>query len=90
MTTSDAFLLRLRKQDTSVGVSAATLNQLVEQTGLTKTEIAHLAIREFANRRLPKYELDDGPLTPAQLVKIRQVSTATSTLEEAFTQKLFD
>lgn len=84
-----SFLLRLRKQDTPTGVSNLTIEQLMKQTGLSKTEVTHLALRQMADRYLPKYEEDDGPLTPAQISTIRQMSTASDIPEERFTERLF-
>lgn len=86
---TESFLLRLRKQDTPTGVSSATVALLMQQTGLSKTEVVHFALRLMADRYLPKYELDDGPLTPAQLSAIRAASTATEIPEEQFTERLF-
>lgn len=88
-TTSDGFLLRMRKQDTPTGISSPTIEQLMEMTGLTKTEVAHLALRQMADRLLPRYEMDDGPLTPAQTQAIRRASTATDIPEERFDARLF-
>ena len=83
------FLLRLRKRDTPTGVSEATVEKLMAVTGLSKTELAHLALKQMANRYLPFYEQDDGPLTIAQIRAIRKASTATDTPEEQFTQRIF-
>ncbi|ESQ81455.1 hypothetical protein ABENE_21945 [Asticcacaulis benevestitus DSM 16100 = ATCC BAA-896] len=84
-----SFLVRLRKQDTPTGVTPTTIELLSEQTGLTKTEIVHLALRQFADRYLPRYELDDGPLTDAQLKAIRAASPGSQIPEEHFTERLF-
>lgn len=88
-TSTSSFLVRLRKQDTPTGVTPATIELLSEQTGLTKTEIVHLALRQFADRYLPRYEPDDGPLTEAQLDAIRAASPASPIPEAQFTEKLF-
>lgn len=85
----DNILLRLRPQDTPTGVSAETINLLSEKLGLSKTDAIHLAVREFANRILPRYELDDGPLTDAQLSAIRAASPATAIPRERFSKGLF-
>jgi len=87
---TDSFLLRLRKQDTPTGVSSSTIELLMQKTGLSKTEIAHLALRELANRYLPTYERDDQQLTPAQIASIRAASSATDTPDELFTERLFN
>ncbi|MES2350605.1 MAG: hypothetical protein V4641_23790 [Pseudomonadota bacterium] len=83
------FLLRLRERDTPTGVSEATVDKLMKVTGLSKTEVAHLALKQMAGRYLPFYEQDDGPLTIAQIRAIRQASSATDTPEEQFTQRIF-
>ena len=83
------FLLRLRQQDTPTGVSEITIERLMKATGLSKTEVAHLALKQMANRYLPFYEQDDGALTADQLRAIRQASPATDTPEERFTEGLF-
>jgi hypothetical protein len=86
---SENVLLRLRKQDTPTGVSIETVELLIKQTGLSKTEVIHLALRQMADRCLPKYELDDGPLTDAQIAAIRAASPATAISKERFTKGLF-
>lgn len=83
------FLLRLRERDTPTGVSEATVEKLMKATGLSKTEVAHLALKQMAGRYLPFYEQDDGPLTLDQIRAIRQASSATDTPEEQFTQRIF-
>lgn len=83
----DVFLFRLRSQDTPTGVSASTLEELILQTGLNKTEVTHLALRQLADRYLPKYELDDGPLTDAQMAAIR--AECPDLPEERITRRLF-
>lgn len=86
---SVGFLLRLRKQDTPTGVSVTTVEALMNLTGLSKTEVAHLALRQMANRYLPTYEQDDGALTNDQIRAIRSISSATNIPEERFTERLF-
>lgn len=86
---ASSFLVRLKTQDTPTGVTPATIERLSEQTGLTKTEIVHLALRQFADRYLPRYEQDEGPLTDDQLAAIRAASPASQIAEEQFTERLF-
>ena len=86
---ASGFLLRLRKQDTPTGVSETTIEKLMDATGLSKTEVAHLALKQMANRYLPFYEQDDGALTHTQIRAIRQASTATNTAEESFIERIF-
>ena len=85
----ESFLFRLRKQDTPMAVSGATVSLLMQQTGLTRTEVTHLALRQLADRCLPKYELDDGPLTAEQIAAVRAASSATDIADGRFTQRLF-
>lgn len=82
------FVLRLREKDTPSAISGFTLDALMTVTGMTKTELAHLALRKFADSVLPHYEKDDGPLTTAQIRAIRELSTATDVPEERFTKSL--
>lgn len=86
---SESFLLRLRKKDTPTGVSNITIESLMELTGLTKTEVAHLALRQMADKYLPRYEKDDGPLTAQQIDAIRNASSATHIPEDHFNERLF-
>ena len=86
---AESFLFRLRKQDTPTGVSPETVEKLMEQTGLSKTELTHLALRQLADRFLPKYELDEGPLTAEQREAVRKASPATNVPDEDFTERLF-
>ncbi|MGV7211196.1 hypothetical protein ACLB1G_25450 [Oxalobacteraceae bacterium A2-2] len=83
------FLLRLHKQDSAEGVSEETVQKLMDVTGLSRTEVAHLALRQMANRYLPCYEQDEGALTPEQIRAIRQASPATDTPEDSFTDRIF-
>lgn len=86
---AESIYLRLRKQDTPTGVSSETVELLVHQFGMTKTDVIHLALRQLADRALPKYELDDGPLTDAQHAAIEAASPASSIPKERFTKRLF-
>lgn len=85
-----SFLLRLKEQDTPTGVSEATVQKLMAITGLGKTELAHLALRDLAVRFIPQYEMDEGPLTPHHLQAIRALSAATGTPDAMFTERLFE
>lgn len=86
---AESFLLRLRKKDTPTGVSNLTIQNLIELTGLTKTEVAHLALRQMADCYIPRYEQDDGELTTEQINAIRHASSASNTPEENFHDRLF-
>ncbi|ESQ79262.1 hypothetical protein [Asticcacaulis sp. YBE204] len=84
-----SFLVRLRNQDTPTSVTPATIDRLTEYMGLTKTEIVHLALRQFADRFLPRYELDDGPLTEVQLEAIKAASPVSEIPSDKFADRLF-
>lgn len=83
------FLFRMRKQDTPTGVSSETVEKLTAITGLTKTEVVHLALRQMANKIIPHYELDDRDLSDEQLQAVREMSPATSMPDSLFNRKLF-
>lgn len=87
---TESFLLRLCNQDTPTGISGATIKMLMERTGLNRTEITHLALRQMANQYLPQYEMDNGPLTVKQSGAIRARSTASNTPDENFSERLFE
>lgn len=86
---TDSFLLRLRPKDTPTGVSVGTFNTLTDLTGLTKTELTHLALREYADRQMRRYEDDDGPLTAPQLRKINEISRVKHIDDAEFDALLF-
>ena len=82
------FVLRLREKDTPNAISGITLDALMTVTGMTKTELAHLALRKLADAYLPHYEKDNGPLTTAQIQAIRESSAASGKSEERFNKTL--
>lgn len=85
----DSITILLLKQDTPTGVSGQTLDLLSQQTGMSQGDVIHMALRQMADRCLPRYELDDGPLTDEQHAAIRAASRATGIPKERFTKKLF-
>ena len=62
---------RYRDTDGPNGVSRDTARRLVETLGMDETAVIHKALHDLAVKTLPQYEPDNGPLTPAQLRKIR-------------------
>jgi hypothetical protein len=60
-------LLRYREKDTAYGVTRRTTTRLADTLGLSETQVVHVALANLARQTLPRYELDDGPLTRAQM-----------------------
>ena len=63
---SSGILLRYRDSDTPYGVSRKTASKLAKTLGLTETQVIHVALAQLANQTLPRYEVDDGPLSERQ------------------------
>jgi hypothetical protein len=59
-------LLRYRDADSEYGVSRETATRLAQTLGLSETQVIHVALAKFARQTLPRYEIDNGPLTTAQ------------------------
>jgi len=60
-------LLRYRERDTAYGVTRKTTTKLANTLGLSETQVVHVALANLARQTLPRYELDDGPLTEEQM-----------------------
>ena len=67
-------LLKFKSRDSSYGVTRETLKALAEEMDVSETTVVHLAISRFAREVLPAYEMDDGPLTAADINRIRKVA----------------
>lgn len=63
----DGILLRYREKDTPYGVTRKTTTRLADTLGLSETQVVHVALANLARQTLPRYELDDGPLTKEQM-----------------------
>jgi len=72
-TQSSGILLRYRDSDTPYGVSRKTASKLAKTLGLTETQVIHVALAQLASQTLPRYEVDDGPLTERQAKAIRKL-----------------
>ena len=68
--TGGGILLRYRDKDTAYGVTRKTTTRLAQTLGLSETQVVHVALANLARQTLPRYEPDDGPLTPEQLAAI--------------------
>lgn len=69
---AEGILLRYRDVDTPYGVTRKTAGRLAKELGLTETQVIHAALAQFAQQNLPRYEPDEGPLTPQQRDAIRK------------------
>jgi len=65
--TPSGILLRYREKDTAYGVTRKTTTRLANTLGLSETQVVHVALANLARQTLPRYELDDGPLTQEQM-----------------------
>ena len=64
---ASGILLRYRDKDTAYGVTRKTTTRLADTLGLSETQVVHVALANLARQTLPRYELDNGPLTDAQM-----------------------
>ena len=67
-------LLKFKAKDSSYGVTRETLKALAEEMDVSETTVVHLAISRFAKEVLPGYEMDDGPLTKADILRVRKAA----------------
>ena len=67
-------LLKFKSKDSPYGVTRATLKALAEEMDVSETMVVHPAISRFAKEVLPAYEMDDGPLTAADISRVRKVA----------------
>jgi hypothetical protein len=67
-------LLKFKSKDSPYGVTRETLKALAEEMDISETMVVHLAISRFAKDVLPTYEMDEGPLTAADLAHIRKAA----------------
>lgn len=56
-------LLRYREKDSALGVSRETATKLAESLGVSETQVIHVALAQLARQTLPRYEVDNGPLS---------------------------
>ena len=70
--TADQIAFRYRPADSTTGVTRDTAKRLAERLGVDETQAIHLALHDMAVKLLPQYEVDDGPLSAAQIRQIRK------------------
>lgn len=69
---ADQIAFRYRAADSATGVTRDTAKRLAQRLGVDETQAIHLALRDMAVKLLPQYEPDDGPLTTAQIRRIKK------------------
>ena len=67
-------LLKLKSKNSPYGVTRETLKALAEEMDISETMVVHLAIAQFAKEVLPAYEMDDAPLSAADVALIRRTA----------------
>ena len=70
--TIDQIAFRYRPVDSTTGVTRDTAKRLAERLGVDETQAIHLALHDMAVKLLPQYEVDEGPLTAAQIRQIKK------------------
>jgi hypothetical protein len=69
-----SMLLKFKRKDSPLGVQKTTVKQMADLLGFNETDVVHYALSKLAKEIIPAYELDDGPLTNAQINKIKKLS----------------
>lgn len=72
-TAGPGILLRYRDKDSAFGVSRDTALKLADTLGVSETQVVHVALAHLARQTLPRYEIDNGPLTDEQMDEIRRL-----------------
>ena len=67
-------LIKFKSKDSQYGVTRSTLKALAEEMDISETMAVHLAISRFAKEVLPAYDTDDGPLTTADITRVRKAA----------------
>lgn len=60
-------VLNFRDQDSEEGITRQTLQEMAAMLGIKETKVIHRALAGMAQRILPRYEADEGQITPDQL-----------------------
>jgi hypothetical protein len=69
-----SMLLKFKRKDSPLGVQKTTVKQMADLLGFNETDVVHYALSKLAKEIIPAYELDDGPLTDAEIKKIKKLS----------------
>ena len=63
---ASGILLRYREKDSALGISRETATKLAESLGVSETQVIHVALAQLARQTLPRYAVDNGPLSDEQ------------------------
>ena len=67
---ASGILLRYREKDSALGISRETATKLAESLGVSETQVIHVALAQLARQTLPRYAVDNGPLSDEQYTAI--------------------
>jgi hypothetical protein len=62
----EALLIRFRDKDSKEGISRKTMKEIARALDLSETAAVHRALAELAQRYVPQYPRDNGPITEEQ------------------------
>jgi len=68
-----SLLVRFRERDSREGVTRATMKKIADALDLSETETVHRALVEYAKRFVPRYAMDEGPLSRERHARIAEV-----------------
>lgn len=68
-----SLLVRFREKDSREGISRATMKKIARALDLSETAALHRALVEYAQRFVPQYPRDDGPLSELQHRRIAEI-----------------
>jgi hypothetical protein len=90
---NDAMLVRFRDSDSKEGISRATMKKIARALDLSETAAVHRALVELAQRYVPQYPRDNGPISERQRRAIREIvrkrhggASVVESLFEGFSQ----
>jgi hypothetical protein len=72
-----AVLVRFKRHDSAYGVTRATVQKLAKTMRLNVSDVVHVALAQCARTNLPRYEMDNGPLTAKQHESISELTRDT-------------
>lgn len=83
---TESLLFRLKDRDTIDEISSNSFHNLINVTGMNKTKLVHYALSKMRDSLIPKYEMDDGPITDEQLRILNELTGFDDIPEEFYEQ----